>query len=510
MNSMAELYETQARRYPDQVAVTCGNRRVTYRDLVERARRLGWSLYGLGVRRRDRVAMLAMNTAEWFDYFVACYLAGFCAETVNFRFAAPEIEWVLRDGAPKVLIFEDQYTDVVDSLRGSLAIEHYVCIGNAPAWARPFEQLVEAGSTEGAPIRGGADDLAHLIYTSGTTGRPKGAARSQRAEAQAAQWIAVTMNMAPGSSILLAMPLFHAGALALGTGQHWAAGNAVLHRNFVPAEILRTIQENRIDSTHLAPTMVQAVLDVPDINDYDLSSLTTVCYAAAPMPVTVLRKGLELLGPIFLNMYGGTEMGTGTVLYKHLHRPDGTDADVRRLASVGQPFPGTEIRILDDAGHELAPGQPGEIVVRSRCLMDGYWNNSVATAEAMPDGWYRTGDIGTMDEQGYVFLVDRKKDMIISGGENVYCREVEEALMEHGSLSDVAVIGVPDEKWGEAVKAVAIRRPGSGVSEEELIAFAGTRIARYKRPKSVDFVNELPRLPSGKVSKVLLRQKYRS
>jgi len=510
MRSMAELYETQAKRWPDQVAVTSGGRRLSYRQLLERARKLGAALYGLGARRGDRIAMLAMNTGEWFDYYVACYVSGFCAATVNFRFAAPEVEWVLKDGAPKVVIFEEQYASMIEGLRDKLpTVEHYVCIGKAPAWAGSFEDLVASGNPEGAPIHGGPDDLAHLIYTSGTTGRPKGAARSQGGEAELAQWIAVTMNMAPGNSVLLAMPLFHIGALALGIGQHWAGGNAIIHRAFVPAEILRAIQDERIDSTHLAPTMVQALLDVPDIGSYDLSSLKTLCYAAAPMPVTVLRKGLALLGPIFLNMYGGTEMGTGTVLYRHVHRVNGTPTDVKRLASVGQPFPGTAIRIVDDEGRELPPDTPGEITVQSHTLMRGYWNNSVATAEALRDGWYHTGDIGTMDDEGYVFLVDRKKDMIISGGENVYCREVEEALMEHGAIADVAVIGVPDEKWGEAVKAIAIRKPDAKVSEAELIEFATTRIARYKRPKSVEFVDELPRLPSGKVSKVILRQRFR-
>ena len=291
--------------------------------------------------------------------------------------------------------------------------------------------------------------------------------------------------------------------------QLWHAGCVVLHRKFDPQEVLRTIERERIVTVHMAPTIVQQVLELPDIAEYDLSSLETILYAAAPMPVAVLRRGVELLGPIFVNSWGMTET-SGTVLPRHLHKLDGSEEERRRLGSIGQAMAYCDIRIVDEQGEDCPDGTPGEIWIRSPANLAYYWNNSVATLEALRDGWLCTGDMAWRDSQGFLFLVDRKKDMIISGGENIYCQEVEQALMHHPLVRDAAVIGVPHDKWGETVKAVVVLAPGVDLSADDLIAFTTTRIARYKRPTSVEFVLELPRLPSGKVSKLALREQYRS
>jgi acyl-CoA synthetase (AMP-forming)/AMP-acid ligase II len=509
MKTLGELLERNARLFPHQEAVVYDDRRITYVQLLERARRLSSALYARGMRHQDRVAVLAMNCNEYFDVYGACQLTGYICATVNFRLAAPEIEYILQDSAPRVLVFEDQYADVIDGLRPQLkSVEHYLCIGAAcPPWAQPYEVVMAEADTAGAPLRATAEDIVHLVYTSGTTGRPKGAARSQRGDLALAQNQAEVMDVRINGRVLVMMPMFHAGGISMMLSEFWHAGCVVLHRKFDAREVLRTIERERVVTVHMAPTIVQQVLDLPDIRDYDLSSLETILYAAAPMPVAVLRRGVELLGPIFVNSWGMTET-SGTVLPRHLHKLEGNEDDLRRLGSIGQAMAYCDIRIVDDHEQDCPDGTPGEIWIRSPANLAYYWNNNAATLDALRDGWLRTGDMAWRDEQGFLYLVDRKKDMIISGGENIYCQEVEQALMFHPQVGDAAVIGVAHEKWGETVKAIVVLKDGAELTADELIEYSGTRIARYKRPTSVDFVAELPRLPSGKVNKIALRQLF--
>jgi acyl-CoA synthetase (AMP-forming)/AMP-acid ligase II len=307
--------------------------------------------------------------------------------------------------------------------------------------------------------------------------------------------------------VLQTTPAFHVGGIGFVNAVAWLGGATVLHRSFEPKAMLETIQAERITFTFLVSAMLQALLDIPELSSYDLSSIENITTAAAPVPVPLLERGIEVLGPVFSVQYGMTE-SNACWLPSHEVRPDGTAEEVRRLASVGHPCPGIELRIVDDSGLDLPQGQTGEVWLRSATQLAGYWNNSVATADALRDGWYRSGDMGFQDSSGYVFLVDRKKDMIISGGENIYSREVENALLQHPSVIDAAVIGVPHEKWGECVKAIVALRPGELAGEADLIAFCRELIAGYKCPKSIEFVDELPRLPTGKISKVVLRQRF--
>jgi acyl-CoA synthetase (AMP-forming)/AMP-acid ligase II len=522
MKTCGEIILRHGRRSPDRVAVVFEGRRTTYGDLLSRSQRLGHALRLRGVAPQDRVAVLAMNCSEWFELSFVCQLNAFILATVNFRLAPPEMAYILKDSAPKVLVFEQQYADTVAALRVELpSIEHYVCIGDAPPdWALGYEALLAGGRAEGVPSAGpllardGAPsapqpcDYALLIYTSGTTGRPKGVVKTQAATLASLEINAYNLGLRPDSRILIIMPMFHVGAMSEASAMLYAGGTVVLHRKFEPVEVLKAIERERITHVHMAPTMVQALLDEPSIRTHDTSSLRIFNYAAAPMPVGLLKRAMMRFGPIFMDIYGSTE-APGTILFPHQHVVDGDPQQVKRLGSVGQSNAITDVCIIDDDGKPCPPGIAGEILVRSEAAMAGYWNDSAATLRAMRNGWFHTGDIGYLDDQDYLFLVDRKKDMIISGGENIYCREVEEALMEHGGLQDVAVIGIPDSYWGEAVHAVAVAKPGVNVSEADLIAFVGLRIARYKRPKSVEFVVDLPRLPSGKVMKHVLRDRHK-
>ena len=310
-----------------------------------------------------------------------------------------------------------------------------------------------------------------------------------------------------GDRILLCMPFFHVGARSQGYALSCIGGTMVILRSFDPQAILETIEREHITQLHLAPTLVQQVLDHPGQEKFDLSSLKTLNYAAAPMPLTVLKRALERFGRIMINGFGQTE-GAGCVLKKFYHRPSGDARDLQRLTSVGQATTGTRVVILDDDDREVPTGTIGEICFRTPTAMLGYWNNSVATQETLRNGWLHTGDVGYMDEDGFVYLADRKKDMIVSGGENVYSREVEEALMSHPSVQDAAVIGVPDPKWGEAVLGVIVLKPGQASQADDLIKHCRGLIAGYKCPKRVEVVEQLPRLPSGKISKVALREQF--
>ena len=511
MKTLADLLERSERFFPDVEAVVCEDVRRTYRELLERGRRLANGLAGLGVLPQDRVGMLAMNCPEYFDYFTACHLAGFIASTVNFRLAPPEAQFIINDAAQSVLIFEDTYTELVSSIRDHLpSVKVYICIGDkTPPWAVSYETLIASASTQAPAYRPKPEDPAHLIYTSGTTGRPKGVIRSQAGALSMAYSQAMMMEMKVNGRILIMMPMFHLGAISMFLPQQLHGGTVFLHRNFDPEAILADIEREKVITTHMAPTMVQMLLDHPNIQAYDLSSLETLCYSAASMPVALLKQALDVFGPIFLNSWGATE-GIGTALAKQFHKLEGSEQEIGRLASIGQPQQGSDIRIVDDNGNDCPIGQPGEMLLRSGNLMSYYWNNSAATIEALRGGWYHSGDIAYADEQDFLFLVDRKKDMIISGGENIYSQEVEQALMHHPGVADCAVIGVPDEKWGESVKAIVVAAQETVLCAEDLIEHCTTLIARYKRPKSIAFVDTLPRLPSGKVNKVELRQNYPS
>ena len=507
LKTLGDVLRNNALKYPDEQAWVIGSERITFSQHFDRAQRLASALYNRGIRPQDRVAVLSQNTRAFMEIYSSGELAGYIIATVNFRLAAPEMAYTLGDATPRVLFFEAQYAAIIDELRaGQSQIDLYVCFGgDVPDWAEDYELFLASGDVGGPPVRAKPDDIMHLIYTSGTTGRPKGVMRTHAAELHVAQLMATEIGVLVSDRMQLMMPVFHVGSRFLQLGAHLRGATVVFHYDFDPVEIVRTIETEHITITHLAPTMVHSVMDVEGIDKADLTSLHTICYAAAPMPVPLLRRGLDLFGPVFLQLYGMTE-GGGTTLHKRQHKPDGTEAELKLLGSIGQAAPNVDVRIADDEGNTLPHGQPGEILTRTPTHMKGYWNNSAATIAALRDGWYYTGDLGVMDERGFVYLVDRKKDMIISGGENIYSREVEEALATHPAVYDSAVIGVKDPYWGESVRAIVVLR--TEATEAELIAHCKTMIASYKKPKSVIFVDELPRLPSGKINKVLLRKNH--
>ena len=506
--TLADMLDNNAWKYPDETAFVWDDRRLTHAEFHARASRLASAMHRLGLKRQDRVGILSQNCLEFQEVYGACEISGFICATVNWRLAIPEMVYIINDGAPKVFVFEAAYAETVAAMKSQLkTVEHFVCIGGGVDFAVDYEDFVAGGDVSGVPFRPLPDDIAFLIYTSGTTGRPKGVMLGQAGQVAAAEILGSDMRNTPADRLLIMMPLFHIGAKIIQLAQHWRAGSVVVQKGFDPRAILDCIARDRITVTHMAPTMIQTLLDSPEIGTTDTSSLRMIVYAAAPMPVPVLKRGLKLLGPVFQQQFGQTE-GIGTTLLAHQHRPDGTDRDREILTSVGQVSPRVNVRIVDDNAVDLPVGEVGEILLTSPGVMKGYWNNTAATIETLRDGWVHTGDMGRLDAEGYLYLVDRKKDMIISGGENIYSREVEEAVVTHDAVSEVAVIGVPDEKWGEAVMAIVVLRPGATATAELIIDHCRQLIASFKKPRHVRFVDEIVKLPSGKIDKVRLRGLY--
>jgi len=503
-----QLIERHEKMSPHREALVDASGRESFAELAHRARKLGAALHALGVRHQDRVAVVLTNCNQFAELYVACEIAGFIIVPINTRLAPAEMTRILTDCTPRVVIFETEFAETLRALRDNLPTSpEFVCIGGAENGVASFEAMLGAASAEGPPTRGRPEDLIEIIYTSGTTGQPKGVMRTQAADAALADCIGREISITPESRTLITMPLFHMGGRGLQLAQHWIGGTCIIHKRFDPNSALDCIELERVTHAHFAPTMLQDLLDAADRAARDLSSLKTISYGAAPMSVPFLRRAMSKVGRIFVNLYGATESHV-TCLGREHHSVDGSDQSRKRLGSVGQVSIGGEMRILDDEDNEVGVGTPGEIAARAPWMSAGYWNRSGETIESFRNGWVRFGDIGVQDEFGFLYLVDRKKDMIISGGENIYSREVEMAILEHTEVVDVAVIGVSDERWGEAVKAVVMRKENSALDAEGLIAHCRSLIARYKCPKSVDFVPQLPRLPSGKIAKVELRARY--
>ncbi len=495
---------------PDEPMLTLGAETLTWGELYERAKRVANALAASGVVPGERVAFLDRNSIEYFELFFGCALLGAVSVAVNWRLAAPEIAVIIEDACAVVLVYGPDYKSAIDDVIDQITtVRRYIPMTEFADW----RDVGIDGPVADPGFEPGPDDVITQLYTSGTTGLPKGAMISGLNLATVLEGAVEVFGIATDTVSMVAMPLFHIG----GTG--WAlagmshGGHSVIVRDIDPVEILRIIEEHRITDTFVVPAVLMFLLSTPKLAETDVSSLRTIYYGASPISEDVLVKSMEALGCDFAQVYGLTETtGAITSLMPEDHDPEGPRANL--LRSAGRPFSHVELRIVDSAtGEELADGAVGEVMARSSQTMLGYWNKPAETAAAISeDGWFRTGDAGWLSSDGYLFLHDRIKDMIVSGGENVYPAEVENALLSHPGVADAAVIGVPDDRWGETVKAIVVRTPGADGDDAELAADIITatrqRLAHYKCPTSVDFTDVLPRNPSGKVLKRELRAPY--
>lgn len=493
---------------PDQAATVFGDRVRTFTETVDRVARVAGALRQAGVRPGDRVAILALNSDRYLEVMFAVPWMGAVLVPVNTRWAVSEISYALLECDVRVMFCDDAFLDVLSGLceqnRNLTTVVYCGEAAEPPQGTADYEQLIaDAEPIEDA--RRGGDELAGVYYTGGTTGTPKGVMLSHDNLLTSALGSAATGTfIEPGGRYLHVAPMFHLADGAAGFAQTTIGGTHVMVPGFEPVAVLRALSEHRVTAVMMVPTMIGMLVNHPNVGSYDLSGVRYVTYGASPMSKPVLDRAREVFPEArFTQAYGMTELSPVATLLV----PADHDDPQRRL-SVGRAAPHAEVRVVDAEDSEVSRGTVGEVVCRGSHVMLGYWNQPEATAESVRDSWMHTGDGGYMDERGYLYVVDRLKDMIITGGENVYSAEVEKILVQHPAVETCAVIGAPDAEFGERVHAVVVRKPDRETTAEELRAFCKQHIAGYKAPRSAEFVDSLPLSGAGKVLKRELRQRY--
>ncbi|MFD7845607.1 long-chain fatty acid--CoA ligase [Nocardia sp. NPDC059764] len=506
------MYVTQAihralQHDPGRPATIFGDRTRTVAESAERIARLAGAFRSLGVESGDRVGILALNSDRYHEYLLAVPWADAVVNPINIRWSVAEIVYSLAESGTRVLLVDDAFAAIVPALRERFPeLSTVIFIGDdgLPEGALGYERLL--ATSEPVPdARRGGDDLFGIFYTGGTTGHPKGVMLSHANMISSALGCLATGSfVTPGGRLLHAAPMFHLADLAAWLGGTLVDSTHVIVPMFGPAAVLAAISEHRVTDTLLVPTMIQMLVDAPALDDHDLGSVRTILYGASPISEAVLERARQVFPTTgFIQVYGMTELSPAATM---LSAADHENPTLRR--SAGRSAQHAEVRIVDPDEVEVPRGTVGEVVVRGDHVMVGYWNQPQDTSAALRGGWMHTGDAGYMDEHGYVFIEDRIKDMIVSGGENVYSAEVENALARHPAVAACAVIGVPDPKLGEQVHAVVVLQPGSSATEDELRGACREYIAGYKVPRSVEFVQALPMSGAGKILKRELRRKY--
>jgi acyl-CoA synthetase (AMP-forming)/AMP-acid ligase II len=496
-----------AERLPDKAAVLDGGHVATYANHVDRTCRLASGMRSsLGVGRGDRYAVMALNGHQYLELYHASFLSGSIINPLNLRLAPKELEFIIKDSGSRVCFTDAFFAPMVDRVRSEAGIDQIVLIGggDVPHDVK-YEDVIAAGGPE-VPDEPEEEDPAILMYTGGTTGLPKGVLLDNRALMLDLYKVATRWTMDEGYVYLHQTPMFHAASLGAVLAVPAVGGQSTFVALFDPPQVLDVIERHGVTMTVMVPTMISMLLDHPDFKPGRLASLKILTYGASPMPTALVERVLALFPDMDLYQgYGMTEnCGLLTCLGPEEHRRGGDF-----LRSAGRPMPGSVVSILDDDGKPLPPGESGEVCARAGNYMREYWNRPEETASVFRDGWYHTGDAGYLDSSGYLYLVDRVKDMIVTGGENVYSAEVENAIASHPDVAQVAVIGIPSEQWGEAVLALVVRRPGGTATADDIKAWARERIAGYKVPKSVEFRTEpLPLSGAMKILKRELRAPY--
>ena len=503
-----ESFEFWARVRPEAEFAVHGDRVLTYREAAVRMDRMAASL-AAALAPGDRFALVAKNSIDVSILYLAASKAGVVPVPLNYRLAPPEWAFILNDSGARLLLTDREFVPGLSTITADVKT-----LATTVAWSEaaeggawvPFEPWLGASPAD-TDLSARCCDDALQAYTSGTTGRPKGAVLTQAALfAQMYQW-RLGVPIGGDRRVLIVAPMYHVAGLLWVLHTVGNGASMYILTDFDPVEVVRVLDEERIGDTVLVPSMIQACLGVSGAEQRRYRDLRAIAYGASPIAEPTLRAAMGLFGCEFVQGFGMTECPMLTVLTPADHHR-ALDGAAHLLQSTGRAMPGCEVKVVDEEDNEVPAGTIGEICGRGPQTMRGYWNLPEATAEALRGGWMHTGDAGYLDDEGYLYIKDRLKDMIVSGAENVYPREVEDVLLAHPGVADAAVIGVPSEEWGESVKAVVAVRPGAAVTEDDLIEFCRGRLAGFKRPRSVDFVDEVPRNPSGKILKRVLRAPY--
>jgi long-chain acyl-CoA synthetase len=509
----------RARRlFPKVEAIVDGDHRFTYAELGERVDRLAGALAGAGLEPGARAGVLMQNRHEYTEVYFAAEKAGAVLAPLNQRLAPPEIAFILNDAEATHLILDAAHLPLYEACAAGLTTIRSLVIVDAedalPLTRHPalaYERALAEAAPMREPVRQWKpDDMVQLYYTSGTTGRPKGVMLTQANVIANAQHGIMILHFDDRDVWIHATPMFHLADAWASWTITWVGGRHVYLRDFTPTGYLSALQEHRVTVSLLVPTMINAIVNDPHVRDFDVSSLRLLTFGASPMPVDRLKAAMAVFPDVvFMQLYGMTETAPfATALRYDAETVNGPEHVARRLASCGRAIPGVDARVVRDDGTEVAPGEVGEIVMRGPNVMAGYWRQPEVSAETLRGGWMHSGDMATVDDEGYIFIVDRKKDMIITGGENVYSTEVENALYQHPAVLEAAVIGVPDPYWGERVHAVVVLKQGHTLEPQALADFCRRFIAGYKIPRSVEFVDALPKTGSGKIQKSEIRDRY--
>lgn len=513
IRTLGDIARFHGRERPTSTAFVFEDRVTDYRTFDAHTNQIANGLVAEGLQPQSRIAVMGKNSDWYYELLTGCAKADMVTVGINWRLAPPEVAYILNDAEARILFVGKEFVPLYESIKDQLAsVQQVIVLADQDATYRTFPQWRAAQSDADPDIDVNPHDVAVQMYTSGTTGHPKGVQVShyafyalneiaENAGEEEEEWTIWTDQ----DVSLLAMPNFHIGGTGWAVIGMYAGAKNVVLSEFTPAGCLQAIRDYGISKLFIVPAAMQFVLADPSCADTDFSTLKYIVYGASPIPLPLLKRAMDVFQCGFIQLYGMTEtIGIGTYLPAEDHDPNGNP----RMRSAGKTRLGVEIAIKDPDGKLLPIGEIGEICIKSPSNMVGYWKRDDATASTLIDGWVHTGDAGFLDADGYLFVQDRIKDMIVSGGENVYPAEVESALFGMEGIADVAVIGVPDDKWGEAVKACVVLKPGASVTPDQIIAFARERIAGYKVPKSVDFLDVLPRNPSGKILKRELRAPY--
>jgi fatty-acyl-CoA synthase len=490
---------------PEKKALYFEDQPFTYQEVNHRTNQLSHLLLEMGIKKGDRIAVLLRNCSQYVHIFLGVSKIGAILVPLNWRLAGPELQFILQDSGSRTLIFDPEFEEVVASICPLLSIANgdYLAVGlPCPDWAIDYEKAVSGQPISEPPVKepAGGEDPHILMYTSGTTGLPKGAVLSQRKTFFNVLNADIIYNLTTEDVVIASRPLFHSGGLLVQTAPVlYRGGTLILRKRFRAKEILEAIQKYRVTVLEMAATMFQFILSDCDLSQYSLSSVRCFFTGGERIPIALLeeyhRKGITIS-----QIFGQTESSTITFLPP--------EKATEKIGSVGRPVFHGELRIVDKTGKDVGPEEVGEIIVKGPTLMSGYWNRPDLTAETIREGWLHTGDLARKDAEGYIYIVDREKDMYISGGENVYPAELEKIFFTHPKILDVGVVGVPDEKWGEVGKAYIVLKPGETMTEEEALRFLRGKVGQYKIPKYVEFVEELPKTASGKIQKYRLKERH--
>jgi long-chain acyl-CoA synthetase len=509
IGTFADIIYRNSLLYKDRVAFVYGNNRITFSEYNSRVNRVIHALQELGLRKGDILGILSWNCLEFADLYGAAMKGGLIASPFNPRLKPDELECVIQYSEAKALFVGPEFLKLAERLRPRLpSVTHFISLEGVAPGMLVYHQLLDTTLDEEPQISVDEDDPVCIIYTSGTTGLPRGALYTHRRMMEDTKQLIMDLVLQQGETHVQITPLFHIAGNAFFRAFLCTGGCNVIMKCFDPKVTLQAIQDERATHMMFVPTQLVAILDLPDLDQYELRSMKMMWYGGSPMPLEILRRGMAAFGPIFGQGYGQSESGPGI---SHLSRDDhkilnGADSDRRRIASAGRPDMGVQVRIVDEKGKDVEAEKVGEIIVRSKQLMVAYWQRPDDTLAKMRDGWLCTGDMGFYDREGYIYIVDRKADMIISGGENVYPREVEDVLYAHPAVLEAAVIGVPDPYWVERVHAIVVKRPGVQATVAEIISHCKENLAGYKSPKTIEFLDYMPKNAAGKILKRELKR----